>query len=143
MKLTWTSIKISIAGARLSHLAQKDKVWDHGSMTEQARILFYLVHKAKASGNIELLRKQCTHSCFGKLKNEMEESDGQNNPLMISPIIKEIAITNVKPGKNSNPDLFTVLIKGITKDELGSMEKFSVIWSFVRQGDWWILNDIS
>ena len=71
MKFSWTDFKISIAGAKLSHLVQKDRIWDHGSMAEQTRIIFYLVQKAKASGNMELLKKQCTISCFEKLKTEL------------------------------------------------------------------------
>jgi hypothetical protein len=42
MKLSWYGLKISIAGAKLSHLVQKDKIWDHGSMTEQVKTTFYL-----------------------------------------------------------------------------------------------------
>jgi hypothetical protein len=142
MKLTWTSIKISIAGAKLSHLVQKDRIWDHGSMAEQARIIFYLVYRAEANGNIESLKKHCTHFCFEKLKNKMERRDDRKNPAMISPIIKEIAITNVRPGKNKRPDLFTALLKGVIKDEHGGTEKFSEVWSFVRQGEWWVLDNI-
>jgi hypothetical protein len=28
MKISWTGFKVSIAGAKLSHLVQKDKIWD-------------------------------------------------------------------------------------------------------------------
>ena len=139
MKLSWTSIKISIAGAKLSHLVQKDKIWDHGSMAEQARIIFYLVYKAKATENIESLRKQCTFSCFEKLKNEMEESD-QKKILIISPVIKEIAIIDVQPGKNNRSDMFCALIKGESKDD--AQEKFKAACVFVRQGEWWVLDEI-
>ncbi len=141
MKLSWTSLKISIAGAKLSHLVQKDKIWDHGSMAEQARIIFYLVHKAKANGNVESLRKQCTFSCFERLKNKME--DDPKNSLMIGSIIKEIAIIDVQPGKNNRPDMFGAIIKGITKDELDGTEEFSALWSFVRQGEWWLLDKMN
>jgi hypothetical protein len=110
MKFSWTSLKISIAGAKLSHLVQKDKIWDHGSMAEQARIIFYLVHKAQASGNIESLKKQCTISCFEKIKSEMELL---NNNSKKNPLIKELAIVDVRPGKNYRPDMFSALIKGI------------------------------
>ena len=63
MKFSWTSLKIYIAGAKLSHLVQKDRIWDHRGMAEQARIIFYLVQKAKDTRNIESLRKQDTISC--------------------------------------------------------------------------------
>jgi hypothetical protein len=140
MKLTWTSLKISIAGAKLSHLAQKDKIWDHGSMAEQARIIFYLVYKAKASGNIESLKKQCTISCFEKLRIELGESGKHKIAMMTNPVIKEIAIIDVQPGKKNKPDMFCALIKGVSKNE--PPETFLEQWCFARQGEWWVLDEI-
>ena len=137
MKLSWTSLKISIAGAKLSHLVLKDKIWDHGSMAEQARIIFYLVHKAKESGSIESLKKQCTISCFEKIKNELKRSD--KNSLIIKPVIKELAIVEVQAGKNNKPDNFCALITGVVKD--GS-EEFKAECTFIRQGEWWLLDDM-
>jgi hypothetical protein len=138
MKISWTSLKISIAGARLSHLVQKDKIWDHGSMAEQARILFYLVYKVKATCNLESLKKQCTLSCFQKLKSEIEE-EKQPDPLMV-PVIKELAIIGVQKGKNNKPDMFSALIKGIFKN--GKSYAFKTEWFFIRQGDGWLLSEI-
>jgi hypothetical protein len=140
MKLSWTSLKISIAGAKLSHLVQRDRIWDHGSMAEQARIIFYLVQKAKTNENIESLRKQCSVSCFEKLKTEIEEVDNLNSSLTKNSVIKEIAIIEVQPGKNNKPDMFCALIRGISKDV--PLEKFVTHWCFVRQGDWWLLDEI-
>jgi hypothetical protein len=140
MKLSWTGLKISIAGARLSHLVQKDKIWDHGSMAEQARIIFYLVCKAKATGNIESLRKQCTISCFERLKKEFENMNTQSS-LLINPVIKELAVVDVQPGKNNKPDMFCTLIKGFANNE--AAEKFRIHCSFVRQGEWWVLGGIN
>src|SRR5687767_3437368 len=115
MNVSWKTIKISITGARLSHLVQKDRIWDHGSMVEQARIIFYLVQKAKGNGNIESLKKQCTISCFEKLKIEIEERDKQERSLPINSEIKEIALVDVQPGKHNKPDRFTALIKGYNR----------------------------
>lgn len=140
MKLSWTSIKISIAGAKLSHLVQKDKIWDHGSMAEQARIIFYLVQKARASRNIEALRKHCSISCFEKLKNELERGEDQKSILITNPVINELAIINVQPGKKNRPDMFCVLITGHSKDN--AAKEFGTEWSFVRQGEWWLLDQI-
>ncbi len=127
---------MSIAGAKLSHLVQKDKIWDHGSMAEQARIIFYVVCKAYASGNIESLKKQCSFSCFEKLKNEIEENSDRKT--VKNPVIKEIAITDVQPGKNNRPDMFCALIRGVSNEE----DEFKTQCSFVRQGEWWMLDSI-
>lgn len=141
MKLSWTSLKISIAGAKLSHLVQKDRIWDHGSMAEQARIIFYLVHKVKTTGNIESLKKQCTISCFEKFKKEMEQLSEKGSSLIENPVIKELAIVDVQPGKNNRPDMFSALIKGHLKVEAYE-ENFIANWSFIRQGEWWVLDEI-
>ena len=147
MKFSLESIKISIAGAKLSHLVQKDKVWDHGSMTEQARIIFYLVQKSKNSGNMESLKKCVTSSCFERLEKEMykERNAFWKNE---SPVITELAVIEVSPGKVNRPDMFTAIIKGYSKkneempDKSDDENKFSMHWSFVRQGEWWMLDKI-
>ena len=140
MKFSLESIKISIAGAKLSHLVQKDKVWDHGSMTEQARIIFYLVQKAQATGNIESLKKHCSVSCFEKLKTVTKEGVHQEISFIANPVINEIAIIEAQPSKKNKPDMFCALIRGNSKDV--PLEKFTTQWSFVRQGDWWVLDQI-
>ncbi len=145
MKNPWTRFKISIAGAKLSHLVQKDKIWDHGSMAEQARIIFYLVQKAVSNENIESLKKHCTISCFEKIKTGMNEEGRHQETLIKNPIVKEIAVTEVNPGKNNKPDMFTALIKGVSKDttmhnEYGS--EFSATYIFARQGEWWLLDSM-
>lgn len=145
MKISWTSLKISIAGAKLSHLVLKDKIWDHGSMTEQARIAFHVVLKAKNSENCELLKKYCTISCFEKFKAAMNRKEKKQDVFKESPIIKELVVIDVHPGKHNRPDIFTALIKGDSKNErlMGHHKnKFSMQWSFVRQGDWWVLDAI-
>lgn len=143
MKISWTSLKISIAGARLSHLAQKDKIWDHGSMVEQAKILFYLVQKAKRSGDMESLKRQCSASCFEKLKREMNNENEREQT--VDYVIKELAVLEVQPGKKNTPDMFTAVIKTNFKNDVlnGINGRISIAyWFFVRQGDWWLLNSI-
>lgn len=150
MKLSWTGLKVSIAGAKLSHLVQKDKIWDHGSMTEQARIIFYLIQKAGNSGNTESLKKYVTISCFEKLQKKFEDLEKHDmNWQRENPVITELAVISVHPGKNNKPDMFTALIKGYnrkTNDERYDNEdhsnKFSEEWAFIRQGQWWVLDEI-
>jgi predicted lipid-binding transport protein (Tim44 family) len=147
MKLSWTSIKISIAGAKLSHLVQKDRIWDHGSMTEQARILFYLVQKARNTKNIESLKKHVTASCYNEFKRMIDTGEIKEDSKN-SPVITELAVLSVSPRKNNKPDLFTASIKGYIRREERDVfdneeyhNQFSYQWSFVRQGDWWVLNE--
>src|ERR1043165_4312634 len=143
MKLSWTSLKISIAGAKLSHLVQKDKIWDHGSMAEQARIIFYLVQKGMNNGNVDTLQKYLTISCFQKLKDEMIKMDNEIFGMK-EPVIKELAVIEVQTAKNNRPDGFTAIINGSSKNKNEEsieerISEFSAHWSFIRQGDWWLL----
>ncbi|MEJ8844719.1 hypothetical protein WG954_20155 [Lacibacter sp. H375] len=140
-------MKISIAGARLSHLVQKDKIWDHGSMAEHARIIFYLLFKSKAGGDMESLKRQCSLSCFEKIKAEIERGETAGSRI-ITPIVKELAIVDVQPGKNNKPDMFCAVIKYHVKETINGIETmdhsklFLAKWSFIRQGDWWMLDEI-
>jgi hypothetical protein len=68
MKLSWNSLKISIAGAKLTHLVKKDQAWDHGSMIEQVKIIFQLLQKVKSKGESQLIKKYMTISGYERLK---------------------------------------------------------------------------
>jgi predicted lipid-binding transport protein (Tim44 family) len=156
MKLSWNSLRISIAGARLSHLVQEDKIWDHGSMTEQVKTIFFKLKKAKASGNIQELRKYVTTGCFEKLEKEMDQLKTAGKKWIVkNEMIKEIAVIEVSKRKNNKPDCFTALIKSIgiefitektAETELthysDRVRNFYEQWSFTRQGDWWVLDRI-
>lgn len=147
MNRVWNSLRISIAGAKLSHLVQKDKIWDHGSMAEQARIIFYLLHKAKANGNVDALKRHCSFSGFMKLKSRLVREQ-EKGLVMSSPVIEELAIVGVHPGKSKRPDKFSALIKGYNeriengKGLTSENMEFVGKWFFVRQGDWWVLDDM-
>ncbi|TMI93851.1 MAG: hypothetical protein E6H06_10715 [Bacteroidetes bacterium] len=156
MKLSWNSLKISIAGAKLSHLVQRDKIWDHGSMIEQVKNIFYKVKKTKANGYVEDLKKYLTSTCFEKLTKEMAQLNKDGKRWIIkNAMIKEIAVIEVSKRKNNKPDCFTALIKTIgiefttnkdeTKELISYSDRvriFSEEWSFVSQGEWWLLDRI-
>ena len=57
MKISWNSLKISIAGAKLSHLVQKDKAWDHGSMVEQVRTVAVFLKKSFYRNDPDIIKK--------------------------------------------------------------------------------------
>ena len=75
MQSIWYSIKISIAGAKLSHLVQKDQIWDHGSMIEQVRSVFYQLQKATAMADTEIVRKYVTIPGYESIKEQIEKDD--------------------------------------------------------------------
>jgi len=156
MKISWNSLKVSIAGAKLSHLVQKDKAWDHGSMVEQVRNIFFKVKKAKDSEHIEDLKKCLTVRCYEKLQQEKEALNEKGKKWVIkNAMVKEIAVIEVSKGNDSRPDCFTALIRAMgiefigDKDELQEMVNYShrvrnlsEKWSFVKAGNWWLLDKI-
>ena len=150
MKLSWNSLKVSIAGARLSHLVQKDKIWDHGSMTEQVKNVFFQVEKARHKKDVETVKKYLTLNGFEKLKVEIDGFENARSFLKNS-VLTEIFITQVTPGKKQRPDSFRALVRGKRKTEedfvtieIGhyGIENFSEEWCFTRQGEWWLLDGI-
>ena len=103
MKISWTSLKISFAGAKLSHLVQRDKIWDHGSMIEQVKTIFFKLKRIKSNGNVEDLNKYLTENCYKKIKQELDELKKNRKTWVVKNIlIKEVSIIEVKIAKNQN-----------------------------------------
>lgn len=149
MWFSWRNLKISIAGAKLSHLAQKDKVWDHGTMIETVKIIFNHVQKERAGTNSENLNKYMTIAGYNGFKKDIQRRRQTGRPWPIKyPAIKEISIIEVHPAKNNQPDHFTALLKEaemLTVEETDDKKGKTVLseqWSFIRQGDWWVLDEI-
>jgi len=156
MRISWTSLKISFAGAKLTHLVQKDKIWDHGSMIEQVKTIFFKLKRIKSNGNVEDLKKYLTERCYGKIEEELDELEKNGKTWVIKNLlIKEVSVMEVSIAKNQKPDCFTAMIKVIgiefiaDKKNVAEMinysdkiRNFSEQWSFVRQGEWWMLNDM-
>lgn len=139
MKLSWTNLKISIAGAKLIHLVQKDKIWDHGSMAEQAKTAFLMIQKANSQPGIECLKKHCTAGCFDSIRTALNKE----GIFIECPVVKETAVLKVKPGKGERPDMFIAWISGVSvNDETHWGRKFSAKMCFTREGQWWMLTAI-
>ena len=158
MKLSWDNLKISIAGARLSHLVQKDKIWDHGSMVELVKNIFYKIERAKKQMNAEGTKRSLTVNANEQL-NQLIAKTADRELFLRNAVVTEISIIKVNAQKNKNPDRFTVLIKGKRKtvesksiqilaggDDADKyqhgIESFSEKWFFIRQGDWWLLDEM-
>ncbi len=64
------------------------------------------------------------------------------------PVIKEVAVLEVSSAKYNAPDHFTALVREtemLVAEELNEKKvvyDFLEQWSFVRQGDWWLLDEI-
>ena len=112
--LVW--IKMLLAGAKLSHLVQKDKIWDHGSMTEQVKNIFYQLEKAKNKKETTAIKKYVTMKAYDTIDKLIREN-GKGENIFKNTVLTEISIIEVNAGNNKNPDGFTALIKGKRKQE--------------------------
>ena len=110
MKFSWNSVRISIAGAKLSHLAQKDKIWDHGSMIELAKNVFYKMEKARLQNNTELVKKSVTEKFYLQISKRIKEESAPGNAMLT-----EVAIISVKEKTTQKADHFVALLNGKRK----------------------------
>ena len=140
MKLSWNSLRISVAGARLSHLVQKDSIWDHGTMVEQVKNIFYKIEKARQRNDPHFVERNLTERAFLKL---VQSSQLQTNKLSNGGVLTEVSIIEVKEKNNKGPDRFTALLRGKRKhDNENSVVNFIQHWQFIREGDWWLLDEM-
>lgn len=146
MQLSWTGLKISIAGARLSHLVQKDGIWDHGSMIEQVRTVFIYLKKAFLKADPSIIKK-CTSSEGYKT---ISDYITQKKPdAFINADLKSVEIIAVYPKKNDRHDKFKALLKFEKTKDLAQQISFyknnmlsEQEWFFAREGNWWLLDSI-
>ena len=125
-------------------------------MIEQVRNIFFKVKKAKDNEHIEDLKKFLTARCYEKLQRERDALNKTGKKWVIkNAMVKEIAVIEVSKGNDHRPDCFTAMIKGMgiefiaDREELQEMVSysdpvinFSEQWSFVRAGEWWLLDVI-
>lgn len=144
MQLSWTGLKISIAGAKLNHLVQKDKIWDYGSMAEQVKTVFQQLEKAKKKEQTDFLRNYLTVRGYEYFKRKLARKEAKKNESFL----KNVSIIEVHVKNKKLPDRFCALIKGTKKqltDVIDLMNSdttkvFSEQWLFLRKGDWWLLD---
>lgn len=138
MTSLWYSIKMSISGARLSHLVQKDAIWDHGSMVEQVRALYLQLEKARTKGDGDTLKKYTTSRGFERLCRLLDQWRTTETGLA------EVCIIEVHPSHHNRPDCFCARVGlRFSGPEPGSSQKPVMKyfrWKFLRQGEWWLLD---
>jgi predicted lipid-binding transport protein (Tim44 family) len=148
MHLSWTGLKISIAGAKLSHLVQKDSIWDHGSMIEQVRTVFNHLKKAWLRQDSLMIKKCVTPETYEKISADIQAN---KRSMATNAELLSIEIISVVPAKHNNPDRFTALIKMEKEHEAAIEERLSFYetnrlveeeWLFLRDGNWWLLHKI-
>lgn len=157
MRISFTSLKVSIAGAKLSHLVKKNRAWDHGSMVEQVKAVFMQVQKFRIKGDESTVKKYLTTKGYDLFKHNMgTEPEPGEIFLHTQTDLRDIDIIEVHERKKNQPDHFVALIKGRQKIFTRNNEnktaaaqlinykevEFKVKWFFVLEGEWWLLNEM-
>ncbi len=149
----WVRLKMMIVGARLSRLVQKNKSWDHGSMIEEVKTIFFHLYKAKSRGDAQLVKKYLTIQGMEDLKTEIDELIRTGDTILFkNPVVEDVAIIDVTVGKQNKYDVFRAIVKGnLTVVPRSNNEPLNCInsktlafkerWTMVRQGDWWLLDN--
>ena len=135
------NLKISIAGARLSHLVGNNLIWDHGSMVEQVKTVFMHLNKAHLRNDAELVKKCTTETGYQKVKKIIESGCANNT---IGAELLAVKIIAVAPAKRGQPDKFTALLKTKTHKANISPTNLPLLheeWVFIHH-NWWLLHDI-
>jgi len=157
MRISFTSLKVSIAGAKLSHLVKKNRVWDHGSMLEQAKAVFIQLQKFREKGDETTVKKYLTTHGYELFKDNMDIKSKQEKAFLHTQAdLQGIDIIKVHERKKKEPDQFVALIKGkhriftrnsedkTTATQLINYKEveFKEKWVFVLEGDWWLLDEM-
>jgi hypothetical protein len=147
MKFSLNSLKVSIAGARLSHLVQKDRMWDHGSMIEQVRTAFIYLKKAFLRNDPSAVKKCMTPECYKRISEEIQ----LKGSVITDADLLSVEIISVVPARNHHPDKFKALLRLKKTEEARLNDPVSFYktnplteqeWLFVRDSNWWLLDEI-
>lgn len=157
MRISFTSIKISIAGAKLSHLVKKNRVWDHGSMVEQVKAVFMQLQKFRAKGDEVTIKKYLTAHGYELFKHKIDTEPNNDKIFFKAQAdLQDIDIIEVHEGKKTQRDCFVALIKARQKlfsrtidSKVSTAQvinykevEFKLKCFFVLEGEWWLLDEI-
>lgn len=155
MSVLWKRLKVLLAGIRLNHLVQQDRIWDRCNMAEQIEDIFFQMGIARVKNDPESLRKYLSLKGYEKIKSVIGkfQAPGKSDHFK-NYMFTRAAIIWVKQGKKKEPDRVTALVKGkrvaaayaamMRKLQLENFEiqNFSERWHLVRHGDRWLLDEI-
>ncbi len=140
----------------ISEISQKDKMWNYRTLIARVEETFFKVQKAWTDRDQDYAKDCMTNRIYNKHKIQTDEmiDNGTINVLERVNLI-ESTIYSISDYKDDSLDTFSVRIKASmldyhinenTKDVVsGDSSKattFAEIWTFVREEDKWMLDEI-
>lgn len=124
-------------------------------MIEHIKTVFFQLQKAKMTGDADGIKKYMTAAGYEKFKKQIKALPVTGKKEIKNYKIKEVAVIDVMPATNKHADLFTALLKGYGTTDIADLNnslpavhhddithEFTEQWIFVRQGDWWMLDEM-
>jgi len=111
------------------------------------------VEKAKNKKDAEPVKKYVTAKSYEQL-SQLVEKFSDRKPVLRNAVLSEVSIIKVNARNSKKPDRFTALIRGKRKAEENKIiqlfnteqnfgiENFTEQWTFIRQGGWWLLDEM-
>ena len=121
-------------------------------MIEFVKIVFCQVQKIRDGEDSASIKKSLTANCYEKLMGQKEQDEREQRYKVFT--LKKIAILKVQPATDKHPDCFTALLSGyelLKNKDLKNVRwnkpddcinGFEAQWTFLRQGNWWLLGEI-
>jgi predicted lipid-binding transport protein (Tim44 family) len=154
------SIKLSRRRNQVKQLTEQlskgDRLWNYRAMMARVEQVFFKVQKAWMERNQDLAKDCMSNRIYQKHKLQTDEMIANGTKNMLAKMnLKEIMIINVADYKDNSEDTFSVYVKGsmidytindktnavISGDSM-EPENFEEIWTFVREGNVWMLDEI-
>lgn len=137
-------------------LEKEDRIWNYRYMISQVESIFFKVQGAWMKRDQNISKEFMSERIYNKHKaqTDLMIKEGRTN-ILSKMNIKEIMIFSIEDYKNDDLDTFSAFIQGSMIDYdiddkthailTGSdteIENFKEIWTFIRDGNKWLLDEI-
>ena len=152
----FTSQRKKGAGKLINKLEITDSIWNDRSMKTRAEEIFFTVQKAWMERNIDIAKEYVTTRLHTKYKFQTDDMTARGVKNILQDIkINPIEIFSVQDYRDNNRDTFSAKISGtmldyeidektgtITKGDQAKKHFFEDIWTFTRQGNIWLADEV-
>lgn len=144
------------ANKLVEQLEHTDGIWNQRSMTARAEEIFLVVQKAWMERNLDIAKDYVSSRLYTKYKFQTDDMIARGVTNVLQDIkIGNVAIFSVNDYKDDSKDTFSAKISGtmldyevnettdaVIKGDKNKPHFFEDIWTFIRQGNTWIADDV-
>lgn len=152
----FTSQRKKSAGKLIEKLETTDSTWNDRNMKTRAEEVFLTVQKAWMERNLDIAKVYISERLYTKYKFQTDDMTARGVKNVLQDIkLNPIEIFSVQDFKDNNKDTFSAKISGtmldyeidektdaITKGDRYKQHFFEDIWTFTRQGNTWVADEV-